>query len=82
MPVTKVNELKTLVLHAHEDYHEDDGDVLWWLLPIVEPPYLGSTLALDFPWDLDEAPKNLYWSYVPEVWRTGQYEKLVAKIGA
>lgn len=30
-----------------EDYHEDDGAVLWWKLPVVEPPYVG------FPDDSD-----------------------------
>ena len=31
------------------DWHEDDGDCLWWYFPIVEPPYCGSPLDLDFP---------------------------------
>lgn len=82
MCLTKVDELKTLVLHAYEDYHEDDGTVLWWVLPIVEPPYVGSTLDVDFPWGMDDPPPHLYWTLLPEVWRTGQYQKLVAKIGA
>lgn len=25
-----------------EEYHEDMGDVLWWVFPITEPPYVGS----------------------------------------
>jgi hypothetical protein len=24
-----------------EQYHEDDGPVLWWRFPVVEPPYSG-----------------------------------------
>jgi hypothetical protein len=28
------------------DWHEDRGDVLWWRIPISEPPYLGSPLAV------------------------------------
>jgi hypothetical protein len=24
-----------------ERYHEDDGPVLWWRFPVVEPPYSG-----------------------------------------
>jgi len=32
-----------------EEWHEDDGDCLWWLFPIVESPYCGSPLDSDFP---------------------------------
>lgn len=28
------------------EWTEEDGDVLWWKFPIVEPPYVGSPLAL------------------------------------
>lgn len=31
------------------EYHEDYGTVLWWRLPIEEPPYVGSPLNTD--WD-------------------------------
>src|SRR5690625_4173312 len=31
-----------------EDWHEDDGFVLWWRLPIEEPPYVGNPLCDDF----------------------------------
>jgi hypothetical protein len=27
-----------------EDYHEGYGDVVWWRLPVDEPPYVGSPL--------------------------------------
>jgi hypothetical protein len=36
-------------LHPRDEYHEDHGNVLWWTLPIVEPPYVGTTLDDDFP---------------------------------
>lgn len=26
------------------EWHEDDGPVLWWKFPIVEPPYVGTPL--------------------------------------
>lgn len=26
------------------EWHEDDGDVLWWCFPIEEAPYVGSPL--------------------------------------
>ena len=32
-----------------EEWHEDYGDVLWWKLPIEEPPYVGSPLCEDWP---------------------------------
>lgn len=32
-----------------DDWHEGDGEVLWWKFPIAEPPYLGSPLDDDFP---------------------------------
>lgn len=31
------------------DLHEDDGTVLWWRMPVEEPPYCGSPLADDWP---------------------------------
>lgn len=32
-----------------EEWHEDDGDCLWWFFPIGEPPYCGSPLDEYFP---------------------------------
>lgn len=32
-----------------EEWDEDDGAVLWWALPVREPPYVGSPLDDDFP---------------------------------
>lgn len=31
------------------EWHEDDGDCLWWFFPIVEPPYCGTPLDEHFP---------------------------------
>ena len=28
------------------DWHEDHGDVLWWLIPVSEAPYVGSPICL------------------------------------
>ena len=30
-------------------WHEDIGDVLWWKMPIDEPPYVGSPLDTRWP---------------------------------
>lgn len=32
-----------------EEWHEDDGYVLFWTLPGDDPPYIGSPLCSDFP---------------------------------
>lgn len=32
-----------------EEWGEDYGDVLWWKIPIEEPPYVGSPLDADWP---------------------------------
>ena len=32
-----------------EHWNEDMGDVLWWNLPVEEPPYCGTPLDEDFP---------------------------------
>jgi len=34
-----------------EEWHEDDGCVLWWRFPIEEPPYIGSPLCCDWTGD-------------------------------
>ena len=36
-------------LYTREEYHEDRGPVVWWPLPVEEPPYVGSDLDEDFP---------------------------------
>jgi hypothetical protein len=35
--------------YEREDWHEDYGAVLWWTLPVSEPPYVGTPLDDDFP---------------------------------
>ena len=75
-----MDSLKSLLLHSPEEYHEDDGEVLWWLLPIAEAPYVGSPLDTQFPWDLENPPKHLYWTYLPEIWTTQKYKRLVKEL--
>jgi len=47
----RANALERVVmtLRAADDWHEDDGFVLWWTVPIEEPPYVGSPLCSDWP---------------------------------
>lgn len=44
-----------------DTWSEDDGDVIWWAIPICEPPYVGTPLDEDFPegmthWTVLEPP--------------------------
>jgi hypothetical protein len=32
-----------------DEWHEDFGEVLWWVFPMTEPPYIGSPLCNDWP---------------------------------
>jgi hypothetical protein len=43
----KMDELTEL--RPRDDWHEDYGAVLWWKVPIAEPPYCGTALDDDFP---------------------------------
>ncbi|WP_176140663.1 hypothetical protein [Halobacillus salinus] len=48
-----------------EEWHEDEGDCLWWRFPISEAPYCGTPLDEGFPEYLTHytnivMPRNLY----------------------
>lgn len=44
------------------EYHEDMGPVLWWRLPIVEPPWVGT------PNDIGGWPDyHTHWTPLPQV---------------
>jgi hypothetical protein len=40
---------KVEAAHSLEDWHEDQGPVLWWAFPIAEPPYAGTPLDSSWP---------------------------------
>lgn len=42
-------EQETNIPKPVEEWHEDVGECLWWHFPIVEPPYCGIPLDIDFP---------------------------------
>ena len=44
-----------------DEWHEDDGDVLWWTFPVREPPYVGSPLDDDWP----GAELCTHWTPIP-----------------
>jgi hypothetical protein len=43
-----------------DTWEEEDGPVLWWLLPVSEPPYCGTPLDDDFP------EYMTHWTQCPE----------------
>jgi hypothetical protein len=47
---------------------EEDGNVLWWVFPIREAPYVGTPLDSDWPFPEDIAKGTLGWTRfeVPE----------------
>lgn len=58
-----LEELERLTtLRSCDDYHEDYGSVLFWKVPIEEPPYVGTMLDDDFPKDY-----YTHWSPLPTV---------------
>jgi hypothetical protein len=49
-------------LQPRSEWHEDYGDVLWWHLPIEEPPHFGTPISSDWPANGDEY--YTHWSKV------------------
>lgn len=47
--IERLRALTIPKLFTEAEWSEDDGDVLWWRFPIVEPPYVGSPLDLGKP---------------------------------
>lgn len=49
------------LIHARpfDEWHEDIGNVLWWRLPVCEPPYVGT--PLDSNWD-EEDEERMFWT--------------------
>jgi hypothetical protein len=60
----KAPNVKRHLARPLEEYHEDDGYVLWWTFPVEEPPYVGSPLCDDWP------GYHTHWTeiLIPEDW--------------
>lgn len=43
------------VARPASEYHEDMGAVLWWRMPVQEPPYIGSPLDTEWVEDGHDA---------------------------
>ena len=50
MVIKRLGELEdALEPKSIEEWHEDDGECLWWKYPIEEAPYVGSPLDVNWP---------------------------------
>lgn len=46
-------------LRHRDDWHQSDGPVLWWRIPLGRSPYVGTPQDADFPSDL------MHWTPLP-----------------
>lgn len=67
MTAAQLELRRILALHPFDDWHEDQGPVLWWTIPIECPPWSGTPLDDSWPFDDKDA---VQWSVIPPVWRT------------
>jgi hypothetical protein len=51
-------------LFRFDDWHEEDGDALWWRFPVSESPYCGSPIDTAWPFKLTNS-KYLFWHRFP-----------------
>lgn len=47
--------------HLADEWTEEDGNVLWWRLPVESPPWCGT------PLDEDWTGRHTHWTRLPEV---------------
>lgn len=52
--------------NTYDEYHEDQGFVLWHLLPVCEPPYVGNDLCSDWPDHYCGNEHKLRWTTLPQ----------------
>lgn len=52
---------RTHTLRPLQEWHEDFGPVMWWLLPVQEPPYCGTPMDCSWP------GYHTHWSHLPKV---------------
>lgn len=70
MPRREVNPVSRFPARPLEEWSMDDGNVLWWILPVCEPPYVGTPLDGDWPgyhrhWTPIELPAD-HANYLPK----------------
>lgn len=48
--IARVRDAESPRLRAYDEWDDDAGDVVWWVVPICEPPsYVGRPYDSDFP---------------------------------
>ena len=47
-------------LRPLHEWHEDYGPVLWWWLPISQPPHIGTPDDDDWGWD--DGDESTHWT--------------------
>ena len=40
---------RAYITRLESEWHENVGPALWWVFPVVEPPYVGTPLDVDWP---------------------------------
>lgn len=50
----------------YSEWQEEFGCVLWWLMPIDEPPYLGEPDCSDWPFGPEHYENYLWWTPLPD----------------
>jgi hypothetical protein len=59
LQIAEAEDLASRTMQPKDEWTEDDGNVLWWSLPLREPPYAGTPLDDDFPEHLT------HWTRIP-----------------
>lgn len=53
-------------VHPFHEWHDDDGPVLWYSIPVCEPAFhIGTPSDSDWPWDGDAPESHIGWARVP-----------------
>ena len=61
------------------EWHDDEGDVLWFVLPIEEAPYCGTPNSEGWPWRPIHH-EQLHWCRLPVIFfRDGAVRAMLAK---
>jgi hypothetical protein len=58
-----------MIVHPFGSWHDDDGPVLWTMLPIEEAPWCGTPADSDWPFSPDCGP---FWFRLPAEFLKGQ----------
>lgn len=61
--LAELDELRSALREEpFSEWHEDEGAVLWWRVPVCEPPYCGCPDDSDWPFVEDDEEEALVWT--------------------